>query len=140
MAKYFPCPSCGRPTEHRHQEAFAHHRHRWYVCACRYSFRTLTDGYGENEEIVARTPYVDAQPGRPALAAETDQEERKVFFMGCPTCGKYGKIKTGERRRDVGEHWRRHQCETCGPYYTCEYEDGSGTVHRKLKSRKPVEV
>ena len=122
-----PCPRCGRETDYRYTDTNQSARLYFYKCrydACRNHWRAVV------------------VPGLPPQVTSISPLERKkpptsnVNLMGCPGCGAYGKVKTSYKRDDG--YWRRHQCSTCGPYYTCEYEDGV-TIHKKLKSLIPID-
>jgi len=96
------------------------------VPTCRNHFQVFSTE-GQKPRIVAESPHKVPKPVLPA----------KLGNMGCPQCGRYGPIKTTIDRRDG--YWRRHQCVTCGPYYTCEKEDGV-SVHQRLKNIKARDI
>jgi hypothetical protein len=102
----------------------------FFSCAvenCRNHFQVLRTE-GQKPKIVAESPH---KVPKPVLA------DAKMGNMGCPQCTRYGKVTTTVNRRDG--YWRRHQCVTCGPYYTCEKEDGV-SVHQRLKSIKARDI
>ena len=128
MTEYFPCPSCNTKATMKHHIVGADKAQLYFQCRnndCRNHFQILRMK-GQVDRIVAQSPHKVIQP---VLKAEDFHS--RVADMGCPQCGNYGKVKTTDRRADG--HWRRHQCVTCGPYFTCETDD-SITVHQKKRS------
>lgn len=116
-----PCPRCGRETDYSYTDTDQYARRYFYKCrydTCRNHWRVIS-APGFTPQVTSMSPPERRKP--PPV----------IGNMGCPTCGAYGSIKTSYRRDDG--YWRRHQCKACGPYYTCEHEDGV-TVHKKLKS------
>jgi len=126
MSRPLPCPRCGHEVDYRYTDTDQQVRRYYYKCGnngCRNHFKAVD------------------MPGLPLQVTSQSPPDRKipkaVGHMGCPSCGVYGKVKTSYRR--PGEYWRRHQCLTCGPYHTCETEDGSIAVHKLLKALHPID-
>lgn len=134
MTERYICPACGSKATLKHHIVHADKAQLYFQCRqenCRNHFQVLRIR-GCGDQIVAQSPH---KVTTPALRA-TDFIPT-IADMGCPTCGSYGKIKMTERRDDG--YWRRHVCVTCGPYYTCETDDGV-SVHRKKRSKLALEV
>ena len=127
-----PCPRCSRETDYRFTDTDQNARRYFYKCKndiCRNHWRVVALP-GFTPQVTSQSPL--ERRGPPHSAGGTVSAN----LMGCPGCGAYGKVKTSYKRDDG--YWRRHQCGTCGPYYTCEYEGGV-TVHKKLKSLIPID-
>lgn len=134
MTEYFSCPACKTKSTLKHHVVHADKEQLYFQCRnndCRNHFQVLRMS-GQVDRIVAQSPHKVTQP---VLKAENFHN--KVAAMGCPKCGNYGKVKMTDRREDG--YWRRHMCLTCGPYFTCETNEGV-TVHRKKRSRLAREV
>lgn len=127
MTEYFHCPACGSKARLKHHVVYARKSQHYFVCCnveCRNHFQVLRMS-GQPDQIVAQSPHKVTKPGIKA------EDHMALGQMGCPTCDRYGKVKMTYRRDDG--YWRRHLCSTCGPYYTCQTDDGI-TVHRRKKS------
>ena len=130
MSEELPCPRCGRNTPPRWTSTDQGARTYYYKCSndgCRNHFRAV-ELEGLPLQVTSQSPLEGE--GRKA------EPNGAVGLMGCPACGAYGKIKTSVRRADG--YWRRHQCLTCGPYFTCEHE-GAITIHKKMKALNPID-
>jgi hypothetical protein len=66
-----------------------------------------------------------------------DGLDGSMVKQGCPSCGRYGRVRRTLTRTDGT--WRRMECVTCGVYHTCATDEGV-TVHRKMKSIKPIDL
>jgi transcription elongation factor Elf1 len=127
MSRVLPCPRCGREVDYRYTDTDQRARRFFYKCKsddCRNHFRAV--------EV----------PGLPMQVTSQSPPDRRtiptVGHMGCPSCNVYGKVKTSFRREDG--YWRRHQCLTCGPYFTCEpiANEMGISVHKKMKALHPI--
>jgi transcription elongation factor Elf1 len=122
MSDPLPCPRCGRETHRQYTATNQGMRTYFYKCksdACRNHFRVVKIE-GLPLQVINQSPLERKGVNNPVIG-----------LMGCPGCGAHGKVKTSYKRDDG--YWRRHQCLTCGPYFTCEHE-GRITIHKKLKS------
>ena len=117
----FPCPRCGKGNLPKYHAAAQRGQRMYYKCIeCRCHYCVLvTDGF---------PPHVIAQSG---IEGHPTKDPMPITNMGCPSCGHYGRVKMTTQR--VDGYWRRHQCDQCGPYYTCRTDEGVA-VHKKLKS------
>lgn len=128
--KYFPCPNCERKAALKHSVNYANKAQLYYGCThCRHHFQVLHMD-GEQDKIVAESPR-DVHPAQETLSPDG------IAGMGCPSCTRYGKVRATHNHEDG--FWRRHQCVTCGPYFTCQTEDGV-SVHRQMKSVLAVDL
>lgn len=131
MPTYMPCPTCTRQARMKYYVAKDNHIKMWFACPnCRNHFMAVRED-GQPDRILAESPDKEITP---VIAPIGDNG--LIANMGCPQCGRYGRVKMTTKRHDG--YWRRHQCPTCGPYYTCETRDGV-SVHQKLKSLKASE-
>ena len=129
MPTYMACPQCQKSARLKHYVSKPDHVRMWFACpACRNHFMVMRYE-GQTDKILAESP-------RNVPAPTVIRESGTAINMSCPGCGRYGNVKMTTKRHDG--YWRRHQCPTCGPYYTCETRDGV-SVHQKLKSLKTRE-
>jgi hypothetical protein len=133
---YFTCPACNRKATLKAHVPFAGKIKLYYGCkhdSCRHHFQVLRmDGWAD--QIVAESPREGDGPRNVGRAGK--HAAALMLRMVCPSCARYGKVKTTTNRRDG--YWRRHECPTDGPYYSCTTVDGV-SVHRKLTSLKVAE-
>lgn len=134
MTEFFTCPVCERKSRLKHHVVHHNKAQLYFACGnndCRHHFQVLRMS-GQPDMIVAQSPHRVTLP-----TIKAQDHHSGVASMGCPQCSRYGKVQMTERRDDG--YWRRHKCLTCGPYYTCETEDGI-TVHQKKRSKILVDA
>lgn len=134
MTERFICPACERKATLKHHIVHADSAQLYFQCRyepCRNHFQVLRQR-GQLDRVVAQSP-------RKVIAHAPKAEDHIPLAskMGCPSCAQYGKIKITNHREDGV--WRRHKCLTCGPYWTCQTDDGV-TVHKRPKARKAIDV
>lgn len=132
MTERFVCPACERKATLKHHVVHADRAQLYFQCrndVCRNHFQVLRMS-GFPDHVVAQSPR---EVTIPTLKAEDHIPLARQ--MGCPSCHQYGKIKMTDHRDDGT--WRRHNCLTCGPYWTCQTDDGV-TVHRRRTSLKAI--
>lgn len=134
MAERFICPACERKATLKHHVVFSNHARLYFQCRhepCRNHFQVLRWS-GQPDRIVAQSPR---QVTGPKIRPE--DHIPSATQMGCPECAQYGKVMLTDRRDDG--IWRRHKCLTCGPYWTCETDEGIA-VHKRRRAKKAINL
>ena len=133
LLEYFNCPRCQTKTRVKHRVHFAAKTQLYYGCSnddCRHHWQVLAmDGH---------PPRIVAESNPAELAVRVPMAGTKSSNMGCPSCGRYGRVVGTERRADNAT-LRRHRCPTDGVYYSCTSIDGDVQVTRRRPSPHPIE-
>lgn len=131
LINYFACPQCGEKTRAKYQKPKAETCETWFGCKneeCRHHWLVMTSE-GMEPKIIAESPRGELQ--RRVLAHQAAGKAD----MGCPRCGRYGMVKSTERRTDNATV-RRHKCPTDGYYFSCTDVDGNVEITKLRPSMK----
>src|SRR5262249_53995651 len=135
LLDYFECPKCNTNSRFKHREVRETKAEVWFGCrndSCRHHWKMLVME-GVDPKIIAESPRATEPAVRPYMS------DAKAAQMGCPRCGRYGRVKMTETRVDYAKI-RRHQCPTDGFYYSCTDVDGNVRVTKLRPSMRAVDL